>query len=509
MNREKSRDLLLEELQNIVGPEDVSDEYEVCMAHARGINMQPLTEDLHNQMRMPGYVVLPTTTEETQKVVLAAAKHKVPLSFESSRCTGMSVPVRAGGIHIDFRKMDKIVEIDEENMRATVEPGVSLAQLQCEAQKRNTYFPVPGGPATISIISQYASGFPGGKARMYSCGYAYRSSIGYEMVLPDGTIFKPGSGADLMVGAEIWQHGPGPDMERLCYNVFGAHGPVTKLTLKLWPLEPIIKTFWVCFEDIDDATAFMEKVVPLEIVPNMHLYSGDKWIGYAVDTKESFDRMLRANPDFGAVITLAGTERQVEYQEKVLRQAAQETNGRIITDALPPYDTFVESHRGMGASFFSEYAMKYWSARGVSWATFVPLYKPEVLSKTWRAYIKGFFEVPEMYDPDFGNAEYWHSTILYPTEGGHYYFGGEHGLQMYTNYDPKSQEVLKKVSNSLVASILREPDLPALGGTFIGTGEMPTGKEMGILGTRFEVAEKFKKAIDPDNIMWPGRTYDY
>src|SRR5512136_941446 len=104
-------------------------------------DLQPYKSEAYTRLMRPGdrtkyspdFAVLPETTSDVQKVVLIAAKHKIPIIPKGggSNLAGMLVPV-SGGIIIDTIKMNRIVEISVPNLRVTTQPGISLKELEVE-----------------------------------------------------------------------------------------------------------------------------------------------------------------------------------------------------------------------------------------------------------------------------------------------------------------------------------------------------------------------------------------
>ncbi|MDY6794510.1 MAG: FAD-dependent oxidoreductase [Actinomycetota bacterium] len=121
------------ELERVVGEDNVSREPAVLDGYA----WQPfLNEDPSLWTPRPAAVVLPASTPEVQEVVRACNRHG--LKFKAL-CTGWGVhagPTSKGVVQIDLRRMNRILEIDEKNMYAVLEPYVSGAQLQAESMKR-------------------------------------------------------------------------------------------------------------------------------------------------------------------------------------------------------------------------------------------------------------------------------------------------------------------------------------------------------------------------------------
>ena len=137
---------ITEELRKIVGEGNASDDPSVCFAHTR---------DQFVRTRGPDYVVLVQNTEEISKVLKLAYEKNIPVvpRGTGANISGAIIPER-GGIILDLKKMNRILEIDEENMTATVEPGVSMGQLQIEAWKKGLFIPEPSGPHTVKVIAK-------------------------------------------------------------------------------------------------------------------------------------------------------------------------------------------------------------------------------------------------------------------------------------------------------------------------------------------------------------------
>jgi len=118
-----------ETLAGIVGVEHVSDDPETLKEYSRdGSFVQP---------RMPGCVVYPGNTEEIQGVVKYANERKIPVTPRSSGVSfyGATIPSQ-GGIILDLKRMNKIIEVDGRNKKVKVEPGVTWAQVQEELAKQ-------------------------------------------------------------------------------------------------------------------------------------------------------------------------------------------------------------------------------------------------------------------------------------------------------------------------------------------------------------------------------------
>ncbi len=486
---------IVAEIQNIVGHEWVSSDPEIVYAHSREANLYP--DNLESIMRPPMLVVLPGNTEEVQKIVAIARNRTIPITLQTTglNVSGVCIPLR-GGILMDLKRMDSILEIDEENLTATVQPYVSIARLSCELQKRGMYIPVPGNPSTASIMSNIIIGL--GLKVTNKVGRQEKGIVGFKMVLPDSSLFRIGSGADTFIHKNFWPHGPGPDLHLFPVHALGSTGIVTEMTVKCWIRGEQFKELWISYEDIDSASDAFGELSRMEIAKGINLYGGNKYSSYFTDTREAMERMIRANPEFQLIISLEGTKRQLQYEEKVIRSVADRTGGRIITDKLLPYASFVESHAGMSGSFYSDYSMRYWGSRGSNWVI-AGFPSPDRLAQMYKAYTDALLSDPDLRDPDFGNAEFWRSTIAYTFEGGHYFFL-ECGLDSHPG-DPKWQEIIRRVSVSLPRHCAQK------GFVVIAFNRAPREGVPDILGPYFYLAKKVRDRLDSKGIMHPGSIF--
>ena len=237
-------------LEEAVGAENVSREPGVLDGYA----WQPTNNDHPTErwVKRPVAVVLPASTEEVQAVVRACNRHG--LKFKAL-CTGWGVhagPTSEGVVQVDLRRMDRILEIDERNMIAVVEPYVSGAQLQAEAMKVGLNTHLIGAGPVCSPLASATSMHGVGHDGIYM-SYSPRNVLGVEWVLPDGALLRlgaPGSGPGWFTG-----DGPGPSLRgimRGASGAFGGLGIFTKCALKLfnWPGPPLMEAEGTVFDSV-------------------------------------------------------------------------------------------------------------------------------------------------------------------------------------------------------------------------------------------------------------------
>ena len=229
------------DLESAVGEENVSREPAILDGYA----WQPMiNDDPTKWVRRPVAVALPSCTEEVQEVVRACNKHGLKFKAFSTGWGVYGGPTSDDVVQIDLRRMNRILEIDENNMYAVVEPYVCGAQLQAETFKLglNTHI-IGAGPACSPLAS--ATSFAGVGWDGIYMSYSSRNVLGVEWVLPDGEVLRvgtPGSGLGWSCG-----DGPGPSLRGLMRGSIGALsglGVFTACALKLynWQGPPWVET---------------------------------------------------------------------------------------------------------------------------------------------------------------------------------------------------------------------------------------------------------------------------
>ena len=237
----RAKEMLVEAL----GEEWVTDDPVVLIGYSR--DQSPLPS------QYPHLVVLPETTEEIAEIYKIANECKVDVIPMGTGLTTMALHIPLyGGIMMDLRRMDKVLEVDGENMYMTIQPGVNYLMAQAEAQKVKCRVLNPSTAATAGVISNHAFCNINTLASKY--GFGIDNIIDMTMVLPDGTVFKTGPSSYGAVKAHV--PGPGPDMASLFRYAYGTLGTVTEMTLRLYPEPEHIYQIFPAYEKDD-----LEKVI--------------------------------------------------------------------------------------------------------------------------------------------------------------------------------------------------------------------------------------------------------
>ncbi len=263
---------IYDSLVTIVGKDGVSNSQEELFLYSRDSGAQ--------QPRKVDYVVMPETVEQVQKVLLIANKEKIPITPLGGGFTLSALVVpNKGGIVMDMKRMDKIIEVNEINRYAVVEAGVSQAALQSYLVKNhpNLQHSTPEAPPTVTVV---------GNALIQGHGhisprYGMNSDMinGMEVVLPTGEICKIGS---CSVSPYWFTRGPLPDLPGLFIGWFGTTGIVTKLSIKLYPKPKYRDVMAFVTDDIDSITKAVFEANQLDLLEDFFLISQEKpdWMNH-------------------------------------------------------------------------------------------------------------------------------------------------------------------------------------------------------------------------------------
>jgi glycolate oxidase len=207
----------------------------------------------------PEVVVFPTTTEHVSRIVKLAATYNVPVVGRGAG-TGLSggALARTGGVMLVFARMNRILEVDPENQRAVVQPGVVNFELTRAAEPHGLYFaPDPSSWKSCTIGGNVAENAGGPHTLAY--GVTSNHVTALELVLPDGEIFRIGS-----------KHGDtsGYDLTGLFVGSEGTLALVTEITVKLSRKPEAVKTLLAIFDTVDDAAETVVDITARAITPS-------------------------------------------------------------------------------------------------------------------------------------------------------------------------------------------------------------------------------------------------
>ncbi len=206
----------------------------------------------------PDCVVLPSNARQVIAIAKLAAEHKLPLVGRGAG-TGLSggAIAREGGIMIGFARMNRILEIDLDNERAVVEPGVVNLDLTLAVQDQGYFYaPDPSSQRACTIGGNVSENAGGPHTLAY--GVTTNHVLGLEVVLPDGTVIQTG-------GKEL-DHG-GLDLTGLLTGSEGTMALVTKVVVRLVRKPELVKTLLAVYNEPEDAASTVADITARQIVP--------------------------------------------------------------------------------------------------------------------------------------------------------------------------------------------------------------------------------------------------
>jgi len=240
----------IKKLRDIVGASNLSEERQDLLCYSY---------DATQMEFIPDVVIYPADSREISAVLRLANADGVPVfpRGAGSGFSGGSLP-RGGGIVLVTTRMDRILRIDTDNLIAVVEPGVVTGDLQDAVEKLGLFYPPDPASLRFSTMGGNVAECAGGP-RAVKYGVTRDYVLGLEVVLPTGDI--------ITTGGETVKGVVGYDLTRLMCGCEGTLGIITSITVRLIPLPESRKTMLAIFDSIDGAAAAVAAVIRGRIVP--------------------------------------------------------------------------------------------------------------------------------------------------------------------------------------------------------------------------------------------------
>ncbi len=241
---------LVLELEEVLGAEKVLTSLEDRIAYSY---------DGTFAQNLPDVAVLPESTEEVAAVVRLAAAHRVPVVPRgmASGLAGASIPF-SGGIALSLTRMNRILEIDEDNRTALVEAGIVTADLQTRVEKLGLFYPPDPSSNKQSTIGGNIACNAGGP-RCLKSGVTGDYVMGLTVVLADGRVLRTGGKAIKNV--------VGYDLTSLFIGSEGTLGVITESLLKLVAKPQFVRTARAEFPSLEDASRTVNGILSAGLVP--------------------------------------------------------------------------------------------------------------------------------------------------------------------------------------------------------------------------------------------------
>lgn len=208
---------------------------------------------------MPAAVLWPEKTEDVMRIIRYAYEKGLPVipRGAGTGMTGGSVPVK-GSLLMSLERMNRLIELDGENMTVLVEPGIINGRLQREVEKEGLFYPPdPASMNFCTIGGNVAVNAGGPRALKYGVTRDY--VMGLEAVLPDGSLIR--------TGVRTHKGVVGYDLTRLLTGSEGTLAVITKIRLRLLPLPEDVITLLALFDDLAIAGKAVSSILSARIIP--------------------------------------------------------------------------------------------------------------------------------------------------------------------------------------------------------------------------------------------------
>ncbi len=413
----------------------------------------------------PDAVVFPHSTEEAADIVRTCAEHKVPvIPFGTGTSLEGHVNAPAGGISVDLSQMNKILAVNVGDLDCVVQPGVTRAELNTHLRDQGLFFPIDPG-ANASLGGMAATRASGTNAVRY--GTMKDNVLSLEAVMPDGQVIRTGHRAR--------KSSAGFDLTRLLIGAEGTLGIITEITLRLQGIPEAISSARCSFPSVDAACQAVMMTIQygipvarIELLDQMSVKAANAYSG--LDLPETPLLLLEFH----------GSDSGAAEQAETFGQIAEEFGGSDITTT-----TTTEERNKLWQARHD----MYWAslqlrpgARGISTDVCVPI------SRLAECVTAAQDKAAEL-------------GLLAPIVG-HVGDGNFHTLLLIDMDDAKevaSAEEFVGWLNDLAIAM----EGTCTGEHGIGQGKRPyLVKELGA-ATNYMAA--IKAALDPDNIMNPGK----
>lgn len=212
-----------------------------------------------NFQALPDIVLSPSSIEEVQEIVRVCSEHRIPIvSRGSGTNLAAGTTPTSGGVVILFNRMNQILELDEENLTITVQPGVITQDINERVAERGLFYPPDPSSMSISTIGGNVSENSGGlRGLKYGVTRDYVKSL--KVVLPSGELLE--------TGGKLAKDVAGYDLTSLFVGSEGTLGIIVEITLGLLPSPVTKKTLVVFYDKLERAAETVSSIIAAKIVP--------------------------------------------------------------------------------------------------------------------------------------------------------------------------------------------------------------------------------------------------
>lgn len=416
----------------------------------------------------PDVVVFANSTEEVVEIVKICADRKVPIiPYGAGTSLEGHLAALEGGVSLDLSGMDKIINIEQGDMDATVQAGVTRKQLNQHLHNSGLFFPIDPG-ADASLGGMVATRASGTNAVRY--GTMRENVMALTVVKADGQIIRTGTRAR--------KSSAGYDLTRLFIGSEGTLGIITEVTVRLHGIPEFSSSAVVSFPDIESAVNTVIQTRQMDI-PIARIEFLDEVQVAAVNSYSGLDYAEQPT----LFLEFIGTETAVREQVEIVGELCSDNGGDNFRWAEKQEDRnalWQARHDAAYAAIALRPGCKPW---------FTDVCVP--ISKLAECILAARKDIDE-------------SSLIAPIVG-HVGDGNFHVGFLIMPDDPEEFAVAERVNDRMVHRAIE------MGGTCTGEHGIGYGKKEFMVaehGNSLDTMRDIKRALDPDNIMNPGKIFD-
>lgn len=334
-------------LESIVGEENISDEDHVLAAYRHKSSQGG------RMPASPDAVIMPANTEEVQAIVRICNRYDIKFKAIASLFGVGGIANQPGLLIISLRRMNKILEINEEDRYAIIEPAVRHVQLKPEVMKRGLSFPVPSVGPSCSVMANFLG--KGEHHIQYSFSKNNRYLLGFEWVSPTGDVIRAGS----LSNDSGWfsGDGPGPSLGGLIQKGYGIFTKAA-IGLDAWKGPSVIptegrspvykvrlpqdrhKVFIFKFPTLDKVRDFMLEMGKAEIgLAVIKFFYATAAVLYTVSANDFWELwnsglFQKELPKAVWVYLATWSQEELEYEESVMWDIVKEMDGEPVDEKV-------------------------------------------------------------------------------------------------------------------------------------------------------------------------------
>ena len=417
----------------------------------------------------PSAVAWPKNTEEVVRVMKYAFENEISVTPRGAGTgmTGGSIPLN-GAIVLSLEKMNKLVELDTNNLNVVVEPGIINGRLQRDLEHLGFFYPPDPASMNFCTIGGNAANNAGGpRALKYGVTRDYVMEI--EAVLPDGSV--------ITTGVKTTKGVVGYDLTRLLTGSEGTLAVITKLRLRILPLPEEVITLLAMFDNLEASGSAVAKITASKIIPRTLEFMDAGTIAAV----ENFKPVgIPRNVEALLLIELDGHPSAITKQAEKIIEICESLNAEVkMAEDAAARDKLWEARRSISPALYHMNPTK------INEDIVVPRDKiPDILKKLRRLSEESGIQIV-----NFGHA-------------------GDGNIHVNIMVDKKDAEKYQK-AESLVREIF---DMTLrLGGTISGEHGIGITKasylSMEIKKHELELMKGIKNLFDPKNILNPGKIF--